>query len=124
MIPRHPDARAVAQVAGGRNASYKGGHERADPMSASPRTAQDTDPPGFTNAWIAAYQARLPGYRVRPDPSHTVDRPTSKTFGFEAYGVPTATYEIGDDTDRALIVRLGSASTEAMMATMMEMPAP
>lgn len=84
--------------------------------------AQVTDPPGFTKAWIANYQARLPGYSVRSDPSHTVDRPTSKTFGFERYGVPTATYEIGDNTDRALIVRLGSASTEAMMATMLEMP--
>lgn len=81
---------------------------------------QVTDPPEFTDRWIDAYQKRLPGYSVRTDPGHNPGLPTSKTFGYARYAIPTATYEIGDETDRSLIVRLGSASTEAMMETMLE----
>ena len=55
---------------------------------------QDTDPPGFTAAWVAAYQARLPDYDVRTDPSHTVDRPTS-TGGGSVRGTPRSNINTG-----------------------------
>ncbi|MCB2087466.1 MAG: M14 family metallopeptidase [Sphingomonadaceae bacterium] len=79
----------------------------------------ETDPPGFLPAWLADYAARLPDYDVRVEPGHNPDLPVSKAWVHDRFGVPTATYEIGDETDRALIRRLGRAAAEAMMAAML-----
>ncbi|WFL76416.1 M14-type cytosolic carboxypeptidase [Altererythrobacter arenosus] len=81
-----------------------------------------TDPAGFTEAWLEAYQARLPGYQVKEVPGHNRDSAVSKAWVYERFGVPTATYELGDETDRALVRRLGVAASEAMMQALLETP--
>lgn len=78
-----------------------------------------TDPPGFTEAWIADYQGRLPGYSVVEQPGHNPELPVSKGWGYERFGIPTMTFEIGDETDRELIKQLGRAAAEATMTTML-----
>lgn len=83
-----------------------------------------TDPPRFAADWLARYQDRMPGYHVERDSSHNPGLPTAKSWVYETYGVPTATFEIGDDTDRALIARIGRESALAMMETMLATPAP
>lgn len=83
----------------------------------------ETDPPGYLDAWLADYQARLPGYEVSEEPGYSAGRGVSKNWVYEAYGVPTATYEIGDETDRALIEKISKAAARAMMKTLLETPA-
>lgn len=78
-----------------------------------------TNPPGFLPAWLADYAARLPDYTVREEPGHNAALPVSKAWVYDRFGVPTATYEIGDETDRELIRRLGRAAAEAMMASLL-----
>ncbi|MCB2066683.1 MAG: hypothetical protein KDE15_08605 [Erythrobacter sp.] len=81
--------------------------------------AQVTDPPHFRDRWLARYAELLPGYDVRVEPGHNPELPVSKAWVYDRYGVPTATYEIGDRTDRALIRQLGMAAAQAMMETML-----
>lgn len=79
-----------------------------------------TDPPLYTRRWLAFYQDRMPGYEVTRDARHTVGRPISKAHTFDTYGAPGITFEIGDETDRELIKRIGRESAIAMMYTLLE----
>lgn len=81
-----------------------------------------TDPAGFTDAWLADYQSRVPGYEVREEPGYSAGRGVSKNWVYDAYGVPTATFELGDETDRQLIRKVSVAAAEAMMKTLLETP--
>ncbi|WP_298468746.1 M14-type cytosolic carboxypeptidase [uncultured Erythrobacter sp.] len=81
-----------------------------------------TDPPLFTRKWLELYQERMPGYEVTRDARHTVGRPISKGYSFDTYGVPGITFEIGDETDRELIKRIGRESAIALMVTLLETP--
>lgn len=80
---------------------------------------QVTDPAGFTEKWMAAYQALLPEQKVRVQPGYNAKLPTAKTWVYQTYRVPTATYEIGDETDPVQIRRSARAAAEAMMATLL-----
>jgi hypothetical protein len=81
-----------------------------------------TDPPLFTRNWLALLQERMPDYTVNRDARHASGRPISKAHAFDTYGVPGITFEIGDDTDRDLIQRIGRESAIAMMYTLLETP--
>ena len=83
-----------------------------------------TDPVLFTRNWLDLYQQRMPGYTVNRDARHEVGRPISKAYAYDTYGVPGVTFEIGDETDRALIARIGRESAFAMMVTMLRTPPP
>ena len=78
-----------------------------------------TDPVMFTSQWLANLQGRMPDYAVNPDPGHNANLPTSKTYVYQTYGVPAATFEIGDETDRDLINRIGREASRAMMETLL-----
>ncbi len=86
--------------------------------------AKISDPPGFAASWLGRYQERMPGYHVLRDASHNPGLPTAKSWVYEAYRVPTATFELGDETDRKLIARIGKQAALAMMETMLATPAP
>ena len=75
----------------------------------------ETDPPLFTRNWLARYQDRMDGYEVYRDARHEVGRPISKAYAFDTYGVPAVTFELGDETDRTLIRRIGREAAIAMM---------
>lgn len=83
-----------------------------------------TDPELFTRKWLDLYQQRMPGYEVERDARHEVGRPISKAYTYDTYGAPGITFEIGDDTDRELIRRIGREAAIAMMVTMLETPFP
>lgn len=78
-----------------------------------------TNPPGFMDAWVADYQSRLPGYDVAEQPGHNPQSTVSKAWTFERFGIPSVTYEIGDETDRELIRRLGRAAAETTMTELL-----
>lgn len=81
-----------------------------------------TDPPLFTRNWLALYQEYMTGYEVDRDARHTPGRPISKAYAYDAYGNPGITFEIGDETDRELIRRIGREAAIAMMVTLLETP--
>ncbi|MBV7260288.1 M14 family metallopeptidase [Erythrobacter crassostreae] len=83
-----------------------------------------TDPELFTKKWLELYQERMPDYEVNRDARHTEGRPISKAHAFDVYGAPGITFEIGDDTDRKLIKRIGRESAIAMMETLLQTPEP
>lgn len=82
----------------------------------------ETDPTGYTDAWLADYQSRLPDYEVVERPGYSAGRGVAKNWVYEEYGVPTATFELGDETDRGLVRRLGTEAARAMMQTLLETP--
>lgn len=83
-----------------------------------------TDPELFTRNWLDIYQERMPDYTVNRDARHDVGRPVSKAYAYDTYGVPGITFEIGDETDRALIRRIGREAAIAMMQVLLETPVP
>lgn len=83
-----------------------------------------TNPPFFIRDWLARYQERMPDYKVNRDARHSADRPISKAYTYETYGAPAVTFEIGDETDRELIKRIGKQSAIAMMETLLATETP
>ena len=82
----------------------------------------ETDPPLFTKLWLERYQQLMPGYEVNRDARHVADRPISKAYVYDQYGIPGVTFEIGDETDRDLIRRIGQQAAAAMMETLLATP--
>lgn len=78
-----------------------------------------TVPEDFTANWLEAIGERLPDYEVRRRGSHTSRHVTSKAWGYETFGIPSITYEIGDNTDRDLIRRQTTAASEEMMSLLL-----
>jgi predicted transglutaminase-like cysteine proteinase len=81
-----------------------------------------TDPELFTKRWLDLYQTRMPDSVVNRDARHEVGRPISKAYAYDTYGVPGVTFELGDETDRTLIWRIGREAAIAFMVTMLESP--
>ena len=81
-----------------------------------------TDPELFTAKWLERYQQLMPGYEVVRDARHVVGRPISKAYGFDTYGIPAITFELGDETDRELVKRIGKQAAMAMMETLLATP--
>lgn len=84
----------------------------------------ETDPPLFLSRWLTRYGERMPGYYVNRDTDHNAGLPTSKAYVYETYGVPTATFELGDEDDRAMIQTIGEQAALAMMEEMLASPTP
>lgn len=78
-----------------------------------------TKPELFTSKWLERYQELMPGYQVRRDARHEVGRPISKAYTYDTFGVPGVTFEIGDETDRELVKRIGKQSAIALMETLL-----
>ena len=79
----------------------------------------ETDPPGFTDAWLDAIRVAFPEYYVNDEP-FGLGSPVSKNWFYEAFNAPAVTYEVGDESDRALIRRLSTAAAEAMMELLLD----
>lgn len=79
-----------------------------------------TFPKDFTARWLGAIQQKFPGYKVHRDPSHEPDGTTSKVWGYEQFGCPSITYELGDETDRSQIKDITTFAAEEMMQLLLE----
>jgi murein tripeptide amidase MpaA len=75
---------------------------------------------GFTAEWLKRARAKLPSYAFDRQGAHNVDLPTSKTFIFEAFGIPAITYELGDETDRTEIAETARIFAQEMMLLLLE----
>lgn len=74
----------------------------------------ETDPPGFTDAWLDKIREALPDYYVN-DESYDLGPPISKNWFYETFKAPSITYEVGDETDRDLLHDISEAGAIGMM---------
>lgn len=80
----------------------------------------ETFPKDFTKRWLAAIGERFPDYEIRRNGSHNVTQATSKWWAYQNLGVPSITYELGDETDRETIRRVASGAAEEAMKLLLE----
>lgn len=74
----------------------------------------ETEPPGFIDRWLDRLRADLPNYPVNDSPTG-LRSPTSRNWFYREFGAPSLTYEVGDDTDPALIRTVAATAARAMM---------
>ncbi len=79
-----------------------------------------TDPPGFTNTWLENAAARLTEYEFDNSQNPVSDQANGKNFMYRRYGIPAVTYEVGDETDRALAQDAARVFAEELMQLMLE----
>lgn len=84
----------------------------------------ETKPPLFLKNWLGLLEQRLPGYQINRDAGHNLGQPNSKNYVHKRYGVPTMTYEMGDETDRQMVRKIAKAAATTMMETLLETEAP
>lgn len=78
---------------------------------------EPTYPPMFTRDWLAAVEGRLDdtAYPFTREARHNSDRPISKNYMYESFGIPSITYEVGDETPRPAISQASAVFSEEMM---------
>ena len=84
--------------------------------------AEPTNPPLFTKDWIAAVDKRLDDnvYSFTREPRAVSERPISKNYIYQKYGVPAITYVVGDATPRSAIDLSAKVFAEEMMKLLLE----
>jgi len=84
--------------------------------------AEPTNPPLFTKAWVTAADKRLDDnvYTFTREPRAVSERPISKNYIYQKYGVPAITYEVGDATPRSAIDLSAKVFAEEMMKLLLE----
>lgn len=71
--------------------------------------------PGFLDRWLEGIAREVPGYEINESPSG-LRSPVSRNWFYREFDrVPSLTYEVGDDTDRALIRTVAAAAARSMM---------
>jgi hypothetical protein len=79
----------------------------------------ETDPPGVTDRWLNYIGANLPHYEVNDSPGGLAS-PTSRNWFYQAFGAPALIYEVGDQTDRALIREVAETAARGTMEVLLE----
>lgn len=82
---------------------------------------EPASPPMFAARWLEGLQKRVPDYEVNREASTTPKLVTSAYWAHKAFGIPGITYEIGDNTDRALLKRVAANAAQEMMTLLLEM---
>jgi hypothetical protein len=80
-----------------------------------------SSPAGFTRLWLEALGTRLPMYEAKREASPVPTPTTSTYWAHHTFGIPAITYEIGDNTDRALLKTVAATAAQEMMRLMLEM---
>jgi predicted deacylase len=78
-----------------------------------------TDPPGFTPLWLGNAAARIDNYEFQNQPGPVGEQANSKNYMYKRYGIPTATYEVGDETDREATRAAAGIFAEELMKLML-----
>lgn len=80
-----------------------------------------SSPPLFTTRWLKGLHERVPDYQVNREASPTPTLTTSAYWAHSTFGIPGVTYEIGDNTDRALLKRIAANAAQEMMTLLLEL---
>jgi cytosolic carboxypeptidase protein 6 len=79
----------------------------------------ETEPPGVIDRWLEQIEARLPQHTLSDAPSGLAG-PTSRNWFYRQFRTAALTYEVGDDTDPALIREVAEAAAGAMMEILLD----
>jgi hypothetical protein len=79
----------------------------------------ETDPPGIADKWLDYIGNHLPAYEVNDSPSG-LETPMSRNWFHDAFGAPALIYEVGDETDRALIREVATTAARGTMEILLE----
>ena len=79
-----------------------------------------TNPPLFAVKWTDQVKARLKDYEFERDERPVSELPTSKNYVYTRFGVPSITYEVGDETDRAVLANAARVFAEEMMKILLD----
>ena len=85
------------------------------------QTTEDvTDPVSFATNWLTSVAERIPDYSFKHDPRPISEQPNTKGYFYVRYGIPSFTYEIGDEADREQLHAVTPVFAEEMMRTLLE----
>jgi hypothetical protein len=59
-----------------------------------------TQPVHFSRDWLENARARIVNYEFTDEARPTSDTANGKNYMYKRYGIPSVTYEVGDETDR------------------------
>jgi cytosolic carboxypeptidase protein 6 len=74
-----------------------------------------SNPAGFTKAWLEGISQRVPSYKVNRSANATPTQATSHHWAHRVFGIPSVTYELGDNTDRVVLQSVATAAAESMI---------
>jgi predicted deacylase len=82
----------------------------------------ETDPVyETTKSWLNRINEMFPDYKLNVDESlNDYNAPTSDSWAYNIFNAPALTYELGDETDRAVIRKICSGAAEAMMEILLK----
>jgi len=79
-----------------------------------------TTPALFTRTWLDNARPRIQNYDYG-NQENPADKPgVAKNYMYKRYGIPSSTYEVGDETDRAAIREAAKVFAEELMLLMLE----
>jgi predicted deacylase len=79
----------------------------------------ETDPPEITDKWLDYLGANLPHYEVNDSPGG-LETPMSRNWFYRTFGAPALIYEVGDETNRALIREVATTAARGTMEILLE----
>ncbi len=79
-----------------------------------------TVPPHFTRDWLEPARRRIKGYDFDNEENPVDAVGVSKNYMYKRYGIPSMTYEVGDETDREAIRHAATVFAEELMKLMLE----
>jgi predicted deacylase len=79
-----------------------------------------TSPPDFFDTWFAKATPRLTDYPFSNEPRDVEKPGVGKNYMYRRYGIPSATYEVGDETDRNSARTAARIFAEELMTLMLE----
>lgn len=82
--------------------------------------SEPTDPPDFFKAWFAKAAPKLTDYPFTHEAKPGKRPGAGKNYMYRRYGIPAATYEVGDETDREAARAAAVVFAEALMTQMLE----
>jgi len=79
-----------------------------------------TDPPGLMNEWLDRAAKRVQNYEFENKQNDVSEQANSKNYMYMRYRIPTATYEVGDETDRNATQDAAVVFAEELMSLLLE----
>lgn len=97
-------------------------HSTHDDVFYTQPDSAPSKPAGFTRAWLAGIERRVPGYQVNRSATNNPTPTTSHNWAHRSFGIPTVTYEVGDNSDRQVLRAVARAAAESMMEQLLAPP--
>ena len=79
-----------------------------------------TDPPGFVDTWLDNASAELDGYEFTNERRPVSEQANGKNYMYKRYGIPSVTFEVGDETDRTETRNAARVFANELMELMLE----